>query len=1289
MEKTIVMMRIYSIAGSLLFLLMLNVANAQPDATKPATSRYNLSKDPVLYTVGYAHLDTEWRWDYETTINEYLKNTLDENFQRFEKYKPYVFTFSGARRYKMMKEYYPEKYEKLKKYVAQGRWCVGGSSVDECDANIPSPESMIRQVLYGNGYFRAEFNKESVDFLLPDCFGFQAHIPSALAHAGLKGFSTQKLSWGSASGIPFNIGNWIGPDGLGITAALNATNYNGDVKKRIDTTTYWVNRVMENGRKYGVFADYRYYGVGDEGGAPREEDVKNAVGSVDQPDAKISIYLSSSDQLFRDLTTEQKNQLPSYTGDLLLTEHSSGSLTSQAYMKRWNRKNEQLALATEPMAVMADWLGGLKYPLRSLNEAWWLVLGSQMHDILPGTSIPKAYEYAWNDEILALNKFSSGLESSAGAVIRAMDTRGKGKTLVVYNPLAIPRKDLVEADLFYPEGAPEAVKVFDALNVEIPVQITQTTKETIRILFLCNIPSLGLACYDIQTAADAKPGKSTLSASNNIIDNEFLKVTINVGGDISSIIDKKLGKELLSAPLRLEFHKEHPEYWPAWNMDWNDRKNPPIAFVKGPAKITVLEKGPVRATVKIERTALNSVFTQYIQLAAGKENLIIRNTISWQSRGVCLKASFPLTASNETATYNLGLGTEERTNNNEKKYEVPSREWIDLTDKSGNFGVTIFEDCKFGSDKPNDKTVRLTLLYTPTTNFYHDQATQDWGIHEITYGIYSHKGDWRTGLSEWQARSLNQPLRVFLASQHPGFLGKSFSFAQVSTPQVDIRTIKKAENGKDIVIRLQELIGTDIPNVEVKMASKILKAWEIDGQERLIGEAVLKNGKLQVDMKKFAIRSFAMQLETPLEKLVEPTSVELPLTFDQDVVTSVKNRKDGRFDQKGISIPASLFPETLVVDGVQFNFGPTADGKNNVLTCKGQKIHLPKTGNFNHVYILAAALTDTSGTFKVGSSKSTLRIQAYHGNIGQFDNRIWDKFGRLTGLQKGFIKRDEVAWFATHLHRDTLTLPYQYAYIFKYKLDAGPASEILQLPDNESIKIFAISLSDNPSDQVQPAQPLYDDFTGRPEVTLNLAKSYVDVKMVPAANIVVHSNRNLTQLPAKLTMKDYADMHQPNGVTATYYFTDADSTLSGSIRDGMNVPAINDGMYDLLPGDSLNDKWSVKGEGRILLDLQQEIELDSMHLFTAQNTRRGGQAFSLWGATGEKNPAVKGDPKASGWNFIAMAPPEDIWGNSKALYTVIPQPEKSKQYRYLLWVSEDTPHGPFYFREVDVFEKQK
>ena len=141
-----------------------------------------------------------------TTINQYIRNTMEDNFKLFEKYPDYVFNFTGSRRYKMMKEYYPESYKKVADYINQGRWYVSGSSVDEGEVNISSSESVLRQVLYGNLYFKREFNKESVDYMLPDCFGFVATMPSVWSHAGLLGFSTQKLTWRSSNGVPFNVG---------------------------------------------------------------------------------------------------------------------------------------------------------------------------------------------------------------------------------------------------------------------------------------------------------------------------------------------------------------------------------------------------------------------------------------------------------------------------------------------------------------------------------------------------------------------------------------------------------------------------------------------------------------------------------------------------------------------------------------------------------------------------------------------------------------------------------------------------------------------------------------------------------------------------------------------------------------------------------------------------------------------------------------------------------------------------------------------------------------------------
>src|ERR1017187_5450413 len=174
---------------SLPLLVSLAALNAGWGQT-PASVAPNLAKQPTLYVVPYAHLDTEWRWEYPRTINEYILNTMRDNFPLFEKYPHYIFNFSGANRYRMMKEYYPADYAKVKQYVAAGRWFPSGSSMEENDVNSPSAESIIRQVLYRKQYFPREFGRTSAEYMLPDCFGFPASLPSILSHAGIKGFST-------------------------------------------------------------------------------------------------------------------------------------------------------------------------------------------------------------------------------------------------------------------------------------------------------------------------------------------------------------------------------------------------------------------------------------------------------------------------------------------------------------------------------------------------------------------------------------------------------------------------------------------------------------------------------------------------------------------------------------------------------------------------------------------------------------------------------------------------------------------------------------------------------------------------------------------------------------------------------------------------------------------------------------------------------------------------------------------------------------------------------------------
>ena len=594
--------------------------------------------------------------------------------------------------------------------------------------------------------------------MLPDCFGFPASLPSILAHAGIKGFSTQKLSssWQPAArvggpdspektpdGIPFNVGIWEGPDGRTVIAALNPGSYGGSVTYDLSKTpppppdrrrqgqprpralVDWPGRIRLNGQVTGVFADYMYYGTGDTGGSPNENSVKlmEAIvtksrtvmpppqggrgGQAGQPqappppppsevqvgDGPVKVVSATSEQMFLEIKPEQTARLPRYKGDLELINHSAGSITSQAYMKRWNRKNEVLADAAERASVAADWLGGRPYPLQRLNDAWTLVMGGQFHDIIPGTSIPKAYEYAWNDEVLAMNQFAGVLTSATEAVASAMNTQAEGTPIVVYNPLTSRARTWSRPPSPSPAARRRRVRVVGPDGKEVPAQLTADGQGPVR-----REGAVG-RLRGVRRAAGRAPLRRRRSrVTESSLENARYRVTLNQNGDVASIFDKSLNKELLSAPVRLEIKTDNPRNWPAWNMDCEDQMRPPRAYRPGPAKIRIVENGPARVALEVTRETEGSKFVQTIRLSAGDAGNRVEfgNVIDWKTKEAHLKAVFPLTASNRMATYNWDIGTIERTTNDERQFEVASHQWFDLTDKSGAFGVTVLSDCKTG-----------------------------------------------------------------------------------------------------------------------------------------------------------------------------------------------------------------------------------------------------------------------------------------------------------------------------------------------------------------------------------------------------------------------------------------------------------------------------------------------------------------------------------------------------------------------------------------------------------------
>lgn len=1162
------------------------------------TEKPDLTKQPTLYVVGYAHLDTEWRWEYPQVINEYIRKTMEDNFKLFEKYPHYVFNFSGANRYRFMKEYFPADFAKVKQYVASGQWFPAGSSMEEGDVNAPSAEAIIRQILYGNEWFRKEFGKASAEYMLPDCFGFPASLPTILAHSGVKGFSTQKLTWGSSAeaggpdsreetpeGTPFDVGVWVGPDGESVLAGLNPGSYSGDIetdlskplspagpnpdlqdlqnkrqllreklqKQRasgqpMDETGFqeyfslnnqvealtkmqreqeqeryqrdWAARVEHNGEVSGLYTDYHYYGTGDTGGAPREESVKRLEAIItkgtasiapagyvqmgrmhpDWPavqvgDGPVHVISSRADQMFLDISPAETVRLPHYTGEMELTNHSAGSLTSEAYQKRWLRKEELLADAAEKSSIAAAWLGARPYPLERLNDAWTLVMGGHFHDIAAGTATPKSYEFAWNDDVIAMNQFAGVLSNATEGVAAGLATETKGVPVVVFNPLNIAREDVVEADVSFPGGMPVSVRVTDPDGTEVPAQISNGT-----VLFVARAPSAGYAVYDVQPASGQ--AQSDLHISDNSLENQYYRVRVNGDGDVESIFDKQAGKELLSAPARLAISYDNPQQWPAWNMDWHQEQAAPKAYVGGPANIRIVENGPARIALEITRETAGSKFVQTIRLSAGDggKRVEFKNAIDWKTRESNLKAAFPLTASNRMATYNWDIGTIERPTAEPKKFEVPSHQWIDLTDASGEFGATILTDCKNGSDKPNDNTVRLTLIRTPgDRGGYPDQATQDLGHHEFMYGIAGHVRGWREAQTDWQAERLNDPPIAFETSRHAGALGREFSLLKVSNPRIRVMALKKAEQGDEIIVRLVELDGKPQSQVRVSFAAPVTSAREVNGQEQPAGAATVSDGALLTSFGAYQPRTFAVRLGAAPASVPGVHSEAVALKYDLATATNDGATSKGGFDGKGNSLPAEMLPSEITFDDVQFHLAKAGTGVPNAVEAKGQTINLPN-GNYNRLYVLAASMNgDQQGTFAVGGKPIDLKIEDWGGFIGQWDDRQWvakdvevpargmrparmqhDAYAEMTGIRPGYIKRANVAWYCSH-HHDAAgeNVPYAYSYLFAYAVDLPSGAKTITLPRNNKIRVLAVSVAEENPD-VKAAEPLYDTL-GRSE----------------------------------------------------------------------------------------------------------------------------------------------------------------------------------------------------------------
>lgn len=1050
-----------------------------------------------IYTVATSHLDTIWSWDFETTVSKYIYDTLVDNIALFKKYPSYVFSFEGSYRYELMEEYYPELFEEMKEYIKQGRWNVTGSAYENGDTNCPSPEALFRNILFGNSYFDEKFGKRSVDIYLPDCFGFGWALPSIAHHANLKGFTTQKLAWGSAYGVPFDIGKWYGVDGNYIYASVNPHDYYFTLT-RLRNWDFVQNKLKEN-EKYGLDWTYMFHGIGDRGGAPEEKSVEFVEKEIEKnkTDDEIEVVATSADQIYRDIETELpqevKDKLPEWKNELVMQNHGVGGYTSRAIGKRWNAKCQELADMAERAGVTASYFGTYDYNEKVLEKSWKRAIAHQFHDDTPGTSVQRAYKRSWNDYAMSMNQLSGELEASLAGMTTLMKSDFcTGIPVMVSNSVEAHRHSAVT--LMLRDVNSPYVRVYDDKGREVKSQCTENEKGILEVLFIADVESLGFRVYDVRPSDKPCPLTSEISINDDTLENQKYIVRLNKNGDIQSVVDKQDGdRELLEKPIVLGlFNYTGSKDWPAWEMNYNEANKEPDRVPKA-VSVSIRENGPARVTAEVKQCDGKSTFIKLISLTDGGKTVEVYNEIEWQSMRTMCKNRFALTAKNKKASFDLGLGVIERENMSEKLFEVPAQKWADITDESGDFGVSILSECKHGWDKYNDNTLRLTAIHTPKKNYRIDsmQSMMDLGLNRYSYALFSHKGKAGTE-TQLEAKLFTQPLTAMAFDRHPGKLGTAYSFGEMSTNDVILRAVKLPHHNIDsgeVIVRFNEGANKNIDSFTFTLGEGIESARELYASEEFLADAMVENGRLVTSFKPYKVKTFALRLK--------PSAVNGSKALSNTVSLD--------YDDKNTHIPPRLLPDTVTACGTEFQL------QNAFAHCKGQYIEV-KPGN--KLRLLCASLTkDINAKFIVNGKEVVKTV-----NSSEEAFAAWDLYDFK---EMAYVKSGHLGYEFTHSVDDNGNTRFAKGlYFWVVTLDGST-----ELPNNPDLVILSASEVTVPNASL--VTPLYDSVEKRPFIfTMSLKEKiwYLHSKCVwmlnDKDNFLTHYNNGRNGKRVEQTKKN-------------------------------------------------------------------------------------------------------------------------------------------------------------------------
>ena len=742
---------------------------------------------------GHAHIDVAWKWPLAETTRK-CPRTFASVINYMRRYPDFRFTQTQAYLYEATRRRYPELYRQITEAVEAGQWEVSTAMYVEPDQNVPSGESLVRQLLFGKRFAREEFGIDVNVLVLPDVFGYNAQTPQLLRKAGIDYFTTQKISWNDTNSFPFNSFVWEGIDGSEVlTHFLPAHSYNS----RVDPGSLIKaeRRHQEKGHSKPILYQYGY---GDGGGGPTPKMIEFAA-RAENTEGLPRCRPGFISEFFERLA-EQSSDLPRWVGEFYLEFHR-GTYTTQGRTKRLNRRCE-LALRDAELLGAIGLAHGGEYRQDTLNDAWRLVLLNQFHDVLPGSSIREVYELAEKQLAEALETADEAAEASLDGLADHIDTCGAGRAVVVWNTLSWPRagvvavrppKNLAHPTVLDPDGEP------------VPTQRLADG----RVLFRsARVPAMGYAVHRLvagDAAVEQAGPAAGLRASKRLLENECLLVRLNRNGELTSVTDKASGREVLRGGRGNEFQlfEDHPMGWDAWEIEYCTRGQrlelPPAESVE------VVESGPLRAAVEVRRRINRSVLVQRILLEAGRPGIEFETEVEWNESHKLLKVAFPVDVRATEATYEIQFGSIRRpthmnTSWDRAKFEVCAQRWADLSETG--FGVSLLNDCKYGHDI-HGNVMRLTLLRAPEN----PDPEADRGEHAFRYALYPHPGDHVEAGTVRRAAEFNAPLRANIVPSRAGELPATCSFFSVDSPYVVLDTVKKAEDDDGLIVRLYEAHG--------------------------------------------------------------------------------------------------------------------------------------------------------------------------------------------------------------------------------------------------------------------------------------------------------------------------------------------------------------------------------------------------------------------------------------------------------------------------------------------------